>query len=281
MATLQEYRAREHWSFSALNQFINICSLQYAFDRIHRLPRAFTPVSLSFGSAFHRTLEWLFLTLKDGRRPHERETRDLFGDLWSRQVREDKHIRYDEGQDQNACQRQGADMAAAYLQAVDPDEEILTVNEPFAVPLIDAAGNVLEKPMVGEFDGRVGKDGQSIIVDWKTSGRRWPKGQADKSLQPTVYLYAHRLLHGEDAALRFDVAVKNKTPVIERHVTTRKQDQFERMVVLVKRVEQMIAAGHFLPNESSFYCAGCPHQDACKAWHRAGCRVSVTGKAST
>jgi hypothetical protein len=27
MATLDDYRAREHWSFSALNQFLNICSL--------------------------------------------------------------------------------------------------------------------------------------------------------------------------------------------------------------------------------------------------------------
>ena len=34
MGTLREYRARPHWSYSALNQFFNICSLQYAFDRI-------------------------------------------------------------------------------------------------------------------------------------------------------------------------------------------------------------------------------------------------------
>jgi hypothetical protein len=53
MATLAEYRAREHWSFSALNPFVNICALQFAFDRIYRLPKALTPVTLAFGSAFH------------------------------------------------------------------------------------------------------------------------------------------------------------------------------------------------------------------------------------
>jgi len=47
MPTLEDYRDREHWSFSALNQFVNICSLQYAFDRVYRLPKEFTPVSLS------------------------------------------------------------------------------------------------------------------------------------------------------------------------------------------------------------------------------------------
>ncbi len=157
---------------------------------------------------------------------------------------------------------------------------MLAVNEAFAVPLIDAQGEVLEKPMVGEIDCRVHSDGAVLIVDWKTSARRWPKGQADKSLQPTAYLYAHRQLHGTDAAVRFDVAVKNKKPVIERHVTTRTEDQFHRMVELVKRVESMIAAEHFLPNEQSYFCSGCPHQAACRAWHRAGSRVSVARKAA-
>ncbi len=43
--------------------------------------------------------------------------------------------------------------------------------------------------------------------------------------------------------------MKSKTPVIERHVTTRTLVQYHRMVELVKRVEAMIAAEHFLPNE--------------------------------
>ncbi len=59
MATLNPYGDRLHWSFSALNQFLNICSLQCAFDRVCRLSKAFTPVSLTFGSACHRVLEWI------------------------------------------------------------------------------------------------------------------------------------------------------------------------------------------------------------------------------
>ena len=78
MATLDDYRNREHWSFSALNQFVNICSLQYAFDRVYRLEKAFTPVSLSFGSAFHRSMEWMHLLKKEGKQPTECEARALF-----------------------------------------------------------------------------------------------------------------------------------------------------------------------------------------------------------
>ncbi len=135
--------------------------------------------------------------------------------------------------------------------------------------MIDAWGNSLDKPLVGEIDCVVAsKAGEKTLVDWKSSARRWPKGQADKSLQPTAYLYAYHHLHGIHPAMRFDVIVKNKTPVVERHPTSRTQDQFNRMVELIKRVESMIDAEHWLPNEGSMYCAGCPHQVVCKAWHR-------------
>ena len=275
MATLDDYRDREHWSFSALNQFLNICSLQFYFDRIAKLPKAFTPVSLSFGSAFHRAMEWMHLVRKEGGQPDEGEARDLFRDLWSREVQEDKKIRFDEEITEDMCSTQGADLVAAYLKAADPEEQVIEVNEAFAVPLIDVQGNVIEKPMVGELDCRVSKAGTMTIVDWKTSARRWPKDQADKSLQPTVYLYGYRQLHAQDVPMRFDVVVKNKTPVVEQHVTRRTEDQFHRMVELVKVVENMIAAEHWLPSEQSFYCASCPHAEACRAWHRDTARVSV------
>lgn len=279
MGTLNDYRDREHWSYSALNQFLNICSLQYAFDRVYRLERAFTPCSLAFGSAYHRTLEWLHLTLKEGAVPTVPDARERFRDFWERQVGESETLRFDEGQDADSCAQQGAELIVAALEARDPEERVLTVSEAFAVPLVDARGEVLEKPMVGELDCRVWSREQTVIVDWKTSARRWPEGQADKSLQPTVYLYAHRQIHGQAVPMRFDVAVKNKKPVLEQHVTTRSSDQFLRMVELVKQAERMIAAEHFLPNESSFYCSGCPFQEPCRAWHRAARRTSVQPKA--
>ncbi len=275
MATLNDYRDREHWSFSAINQFLNICSLQYAFDRIYKLEKRFTPVSLSFGSAYHRALEFIHLMRKEGRPTSESEARDLFRDLWSRQVKEDENIRFDEEQTEDTCSAQGADLVAAFLKELDPQEEVVQVNEAFAVPLIDAAGNVLEKPLVGEIDCTVRKGGITTLVDWKTSARRWPKDQADKSLQPTVYLYAYLKLYAQEVPMRFDVVVKNKTPVVERHETTRTVDQFHRMVELVKVAERMIQAEHFLPSEQGFYCAGCPYQEACRGWYRGAGRVSV------
>ncbi len=70
--------------------------------------------------------------------------------------------------------------------------------------------------------------------------------------------------------MRFDVVVKNKTPVVESYPTTRTLDQFNRMVEMIKRVESMIAAEHWLPSEGGMYCAGCPHQAALQGVASAG-----------
>jgi len=275
MATLNDYRDREHWSFSAINQFLNICALQFALQRIYKITPQFTPVSLSFGSAFHRAMEWIHLMKKDGGQPQELEARNIFQDLWSRQVQEDQDIRFDDEITQDTCSQQGADLVGAFLKSCDPEEQVMAVNEAFAVPLIDQQGNVLEKPLVGEIDCRVQKGEIMSLVDWKTSAKRWSRNQADKSLQPTVYLYGYWKLYAQTIPMRFDVLVKNKTPVYEQHGTTRTVDQFHRMVELIKMVDAMIAAEHFLPSEQGFYCAGCQYGDACRAWHCQSSRVHV------
>ena len=268
MATLMDYRDRPHWSFSAINQFVNICSLQYYFQRIARLRPAFTSVSLSFGTAFHRTCEWINLTRKEGTTPRRTDASDLFQTLWERQVSEDKQIRFDEDQTMESCGKQGRDMIGCLVDNIDSEEQVIAVNEAFAVPLVDAWGESLETPMIGEIDTVVEKEGRRIIVDWKTSASRWPKQKPHLDLQPTVFLYGYQHTRGETPGFRFDVIVKNKKPVLEQHPTTRSKDQFDRMVHLVRRVESAIAAEAWLPSEQSFYCGGCGFQEACRSWHR-------------
>ena len=278
MPTLNDYRDREHHSFSSINQFINICSLQYAFQRLYKVPKAFTPVSLVFGGIFHRVMEWVSLSRRE-ETVKPADAAALFMDLWSRGLKEEQDIKYDDGMKPHDYAQQGGDMVACAVEHLDPEERVVGVNEVFAVPLMGSDGTVSEKPLVGEIDLVVERGAGRTLVDYKTAGRRWPREQAAKSLQPTVYVYAYQQQHGLAVPFRFDVVVKNKTPVYEQHVTQRTADDFNRLAVLTKRIESMIEAGHFLPSEQGFYCAGCPYQDACKAWHRnQGRTVSLPGR---
>ena len=268
---LNDYRDRPHWSYSSLNQLLNVCSLQWMFEKLLKLPRPFTPVSLVMGSAYHRVMEFIAMHRLEGRLPMPAETRDLFHTLWEREQKEGPPMEKTEDPPEKLAE-QGAGLVVAYLQQIDPRENITEINQAFAVPVGSS-----ERPLIGEIDVVVtGADGQTILVDWKTSARRWPKEQADKSLQPTAYLYAYNQLKpGCTDKFRFDVAVKNKTPVIELNATTRTPDDFQRLEHLVEIADRIVQHELFYPCDQSFACAGCQYAEPCRAWHRQAARKTV------
>lgn len=270
--SLSNYRDRPHWSYSSLNQLLNICSLQWFFEKVEKLPRPFTPVSLVFGQAFHRVMEYIALHRMEGRIPKASETCELFHTLWQRELM-DSPPPDDTGDDPSLLGEQGAKMAEAYLNQIDPEERVLEINRPLAFPV---GGS--ERPLIGEIDCIVESNGEVELVDWKTSSRRWPKGQADTSMQPTVYLYGmNQIQPGCSGKFRFDVAVKNKSPVIERNYTTRNPDDYLRLERLVDKAEEIVQHELFYPSDQSFACNGCQFKEPCKAWHRNKSRVITVG----
>jgi len=269
---LSNLRDRPHWSYSSLNQLLNICSLQWAFEKIEKLPKPFTPVSLAFGCAYHRVMEFIAAHRMDGRLPPVQDVRDLFHTVWKRGQTEGPPLEKTEETSEQWAE-QGAGLAEAYLRQIDPAERMVDYNKAFAVPV-----GVSDKPLIGEIDCIVETAGETVLVDWKTSARRWPADQADKSLQPTVYLYgAEQFRAGAGCArFRFDVAVKNKTPVVERNHTTRSPEDFLRLERMVETADRIVAHELFYPSEQSFACGGCAFQEPCKAWHRQAASTTVS-----
>lgn len=264
MPTLSDYRDRAHWSYSSLNQLLNICSQQYFYERIEKLPRAFTPASLVYGTVYHRVMEWIALHRMEGTVPAQNDVRDLFHTLWERELESYEDTPMEQTKEcPEALARQGAGLAQAYCGQINPDERVIALNRTFAVPVGKS-----ERPLIGEIDCVTELDGTISLVDWKTSARRWPKDQADRSLQPTVYLYAiNRLEPGYVQNFHFDVAVKNKSPVIERNTTVRTEGDFARLERFVEKAEQLVEHGLFHPSDQSFACNACQYRDACRNWH--------------
>lgn len=275
MTTLQDYRDREHWSYSSLSEILSICSLRWAFQRLYRLVPEFKPASMSFGSAFHRALEWVAHLRREGKQPKDAEASDLFDELWRRQLDEDREVKFDEESNAETCAVQGREMVACFVRETDPEERVLRVNQAFCVPLVDAGGNTLQKPLVGEMDCLVEKNTETLVIDWKTSSKRWSPNMVHRHMQPCAYLLAAQVDPSPRpvTAFRFDIVVKNKTPVLERHTTTRTGDQMHRFVELVKLADRMVEHEVFVPNEQGFYCNGCGFLSACKNWHRTRARL--------
>jgi len=104
--------------------------------------------------------------------------------------------------------------------------EIVGVEQPFDVPLIDQdTGEVLDRALVGTLDLlERDAEGGLVVVDLKTSARKYSDLQVEASLQLSVYSYATQmngLADEQDLRLRFDVLTKTKQPELCRYWTTR------------------------------------------------------------
>ena len=265
--SLSELRKKPHWSFSSLNSLINICSLQWAFRKIYKVESESTPISLIFGSAFHSTAEWIASGRMENESAKSEDVQDVFTESWIWQCRNaDKlALSNDEFEQLNTTGRKMVEC----LNKQWTESDITAVSKAFSVELPGAS-----KPLIGEIDLIIrDPQGKTILIDWKTSARKWPSDKADKDLQATCFMYAYEQItpkyKADESLFRYDVVTKTKEPSYTQNCTTRSQDDFLRLSQLVQCVERAVAAEAFLPNEQGFYCKGCEYSSACKNWHKA------------
>ncbi len=268
--SLARLRERPHWSHSQINALANSCSLAWAFRYIYRQVPEFVSASLVFGTAFHAALSYHAARRMQGRDCTAGECSELLAELLEQGCHAEAiPIRFGDGESAAALAEKGRDMIRVLLGSVHPEDEIEGVGVPFSVPLVDASGRQLGKPLIGEYDLVVrGPDGVRTVVDWKTSARRWPEGKAEKDLQATCYLWAERQQGHGQSRFRFEVVTKTKSPVCERHPATREMNDFVRLGELVGVLERMVANECFHPREGGWECNGCPYTTACRSWHR-------------
>src|SRR5512146_2491072 len=88
---------RPHLSYSQINQFLRICPLQYAFQRLSQIQPEFVTESLPFGSAIHRTAEYFWANRMDGKDVSADDLAELFADLWKREVADTENLKYLKG----------------------------------------------------------------------------------------------------------------------------------------------------------------------------------------
>jgi hypothetical protein len=275
--TLKELKdERPHWSYSSLNQLLHICALQWALERYWKVPAVGpVPVALTFGSAFHRALEYDATARLNGETAKGKDLGDLFDTLLRRQVEEDGEVDFGEDADLESTAAQGRNLVACYVAHIDPAERVLAVNHVFCVPLVLPDGTALPKPLIGEADCIV-ENGKRCIVDWKSGAQRYSEQKVRTSLQATAMLLGVTRTFGPVADFRFDLVVKlKKAPAFESYRTSRTENDFARLAQMAAVADKIVKAEAFCPNETGFACAGCRYKGACKSWHREASKISV------
>jgi CRISPR/Cas system-associated exonuclease Cas4 (RecB family) len=163
----------------------------------------------------------------------------------------------------------GKEMLGVLFTNVDPATEVVAVEQPFKVPLIDPeTGEVLERDLVGSLD-LLQRDAQGlVVVDLKTAARRYSDVHVEASLQLTIYSYATAMLgfaDQEDLRLRFDVLTKTKQPELHRYWTARDRAANVRLFRLAAEVLHAIEAEVFPPNVG-WQCRDCQFRSKCWVW---------------
>ncbi len=278
--TLAQLKEQPHYSYTALNAYINTCQLLYYYRYIEKAEAERTPVALPFGTAFHSVLSEQAQAAKTGRLMTAEEMSDAFAAYFRAACKDAGNVVFKRDEtidDQIATARRMFE--AVNLEWIDY-WNIQSVAEPFRV---DVPG--LSKPVIGELDMVVSeqtpfddeKTGPlDTVVDFKTAARMWCDDKPAKDLQATVFSYAFEKVHGRRPSFRFDVVTKARAPAVKRFHTGRDDGHYRRLEKLLVTADRGIQAGVFLPNETSFACADCPYADRCSGWHcKAGTAVST------
>lgn len=269
MPTVHDFRKRPHWSYSSLDQLLSKCSLKWAFQHVRMERPEKVSASLPLGRAFHATADHLARERKAGREVWLADLLEVFTQRWELELgAAEADVAYKDGGDAESTAELGRVLVATLAAEWPESERVLDVAVPFQVPIIDSAGFVAEKPLIGEADCVVETpDGRIVVIDWKTSARKWPEGKERRDSQATCMLYGLRSRYG-DATFRFDVVTKTSTPFFQSLPTTRSQDDFDRLCRRIEMADRIVEAGAFHPDESGQSCGDCPYQGACSSWHR-------------
>ena len=267
--TLAQLKEQPHYSYSALNTYINTCQLLYYYRYIEKAEAERTPVALPFGSAFHSVLSEQAQAAKTGKLLTAEQMAEAFATYFQTNCKDAGNVVFkrDENMDDQIA------TAKRMFEAVNREWidywNIWSVAEPFRVEMPG-----LSKPIIGELDMVIaestpfdGEEDRDTIVDFKTAARMWSDDRPAKDLQATVFSYAFEKTHHRRPTFRFDVVTKAKTPVVRHLHTSRDEDSHLRLEKMFLTADRGIQAGIFIPNEGSFACSDCPFAGHCSGWH--------------
>ncbi len=261
-------RQQPHVSFTQIDQYLR-CPLKYKFTYVERLKPEFVPAALAFGSGIHGAAAFLFSGVAAGTPPTLEEVQGYFESYWALET-EHKPIRFGDRDTKASLLDLARRMLEVLYREREPGTEIVGVEQPFDVPLIDLdTGEVLDRALVGTLDLlERDAEGRTVVVDLKTAARKYTDLQVDASLQLSVYSYAtamNGLGDQEELRLRFDVLTKTRQPELCRYWTQRDRAASVRLFRLVAEVLHGIAAGVFHPNPG-WQCKDCAFRSRCWAW---------------
>jgi putative RecB family exonuclease len=267
---LNSIRNGLHVSYSQINTYL-LCPLKYRFAYVEGREPERVSAALPFGASLHRALALFFreITTKQAKPPLE-AIQEAFRALWNAAVNEGTTLVFKEKETADGLKDMGAKMLGVVYNAVNPDIEVLAVEEPLHAELTTESGNVLEPRLVGVVDLILREpDGSYTVVDHKTAARRYSDNRVENDLQMAAYGYVIErggfLPEGARVGYRYDVLLKTKQPERVEYPAILDGSDIRRFGKVARTVLAGINADVFYPNPG-WTCGDCGFLGACRNW---------------
>jgi hypothetical protein len=224
---------------------------------------------MAFGSAIHESLAAYYAEKKTSGTPLRRDlVLDVFRSAWEKAREADIPLQSDEdGDDLGLMVDKGVSMLHAFHDHAGkaPPFEVDAVEMGFIVPLHDPdTGDRLDEQLVGTIDLIIIEDGRRIVVEHKTSARKYGEDQLKFDLQVSGYKLAAREAGLGEVGLRFQVLTKTKVPAIQVADIDRDHRDEEDFLRTAIGVLRAIDAGVSYPIRG-WACRGCQFAHACRS----------------
>jgi CRISPR/Cas system-associated exonuclease Cas4 (RecB family) len=243
-----------------------LCPRRFEFRYVRGVKPEFIPVALVFGTAIHAALARFYGGIKDtGVAPALAVLEQTFRDSWRQQIEGAVPIQSEDEEDLEHKVDLGIRMLRVfYSSAAGKKVQVEAIESPFMVSLNDPdTGELLEEHLVGIFDLVLREGDKRVIVEHKTSAKKYSQDQLSNELQPSAYKHAANELGWENAVVRYSVLTKTKAPALQEEEVVRgplAEDDLLRTVVGVLRA---IDAGVSYPVRG-WQCRSCSYQVPCQ-----------------
>lgn len=241
------------------------CGLKYKFNYIDKLGKPAKSIHLAYGSAVHKGLEVLNLSLLK-EKAHIEDIFQAYEDEWHKELNsmgiEKDFLMW-------KLYFHGLNTLSKYYEN-NLDYEVISAEQRFNVPIIYPDGTEdKEHSMSGIIDAIIKRKSNLIILDYKTAKEAFNRFKLNTSIQLAIYSYAVRYMLSKGLIKGIN---KKKEDYIAYYMLLKDYDTLDgdiklqqkkitdehikRMFYIIKQSKQGINNEIFLPNYSSL-CHWC------------------------
>ncbi|MCA9617389.1 MAG: PD-(D/E)XK nuclease family protein [Myxococcales bacterium] len=255
-------RTPSHLSPSSIKTFLS-CPRKYRFRYVDRAEAAFRAVALVLGSAFHDVVgQWLTAHAM-GRPVHRKDVHHQFERALRRELTKDgPPVLFDDDETAADLGKKGAAMMDAFLATVKPPDEILGIELPFELELVDPETGEVFPPIIGAVDALVRARSTTELWEMKSAAKRWSDDALVYDLQSTIYQAAMKPRHPDIQPVLIAVT-KTERPAVQIERLARGPSDEADLLATTRGVTRAIEAGVDHPVRS-WACKKCEYAGICR-----------------